>query len=345
MFIENGAWLLEKVIEYSLASFASWSSFTAALGKVAGTFTDLESGMAWPYLLASLLIAAGVFAWGGWADITRRQAFGAFLFPRHVYLHSSAILDYKFHVINVFMKFLFYVPIMVGMGTVGYKAMSAVVIGYLSWEPPTSLSTTEALGAAFGFFMLYDFINYCSHVLFHKIPVLWAFHRVHHSAQVLTPITAFRGHPMELFFPAFLQMPVIGLAAVFYQNVSPRDMEVATIFGIGVFTFIFGLVGHHLQHSHVWLSFGPVLSRVYVSPAQHQIHHSVDPRHRDKNFGVKFAVWDVLFGTLYVPKFREAIQVGLPKSDTREFRKVSELYFRPFADVFGDFTMSADKRG
>lgn len=345
MIIEYATWFFEKVSEYSLASFASWSSFTAAIGKVAGTFTDLESGMAWPYLLASLLFAGAVFLWAGQSDGTKPRSFSTFLFPRQVYLHSSAILDYKFHAINVFLKFLFYVPIMVGMGTIGYKTMSVVVIGYLSWEPPTTLSTVEALGAAFGFFVLYDFINYCSHVLFHKVPVLWAFHRVHHSARVLTPVTAFRGHPTELFFPAFLQMPVIGLAAVFYQNVSPRDMEVATIFGIGLFTFIFGLVGHHLQHSHVWLSFGPVLSQVYISPAQHQIHHSTHPRHRDKNFGVKFAVWDALFGTLYVPKFRESIQVGLPESDPREFRKVSELYFRPFADVFGGFTMSDRRRG
>ena len=134
---------------------------------------------------------------------------------------------------------------------------------------------------------------------------------------------------MELFFPAVLQMPVIGLAAVFYQNVAPRDLEVSTICGIGLFTFAFALCGHHLQHSHVWLSFGPVLNRIYISPAQHQIHHSSDPRHRDKNFGVKFAVWDTLFGTLYVPKDHETLQVGLPDADPQDFETVTQLYFLP----------------
>lgn len=344
MKLEGAIWVVNKVVEYAFASFASWDSFTTSLGRAARTFTDLESGMAWPYLLASLTIATGVFVWSGRRVGEPSRSVLSFLFPREVYGHPSAILDYKFHGVNILLKFLLWVPIMTGMGMVGYKAMSAVLIGYLSWNPPATLSTAQALAAAFGFFVLYDFINYCSHVLFHKVPTLWVFHRIHHSAQVLTPITAFRGHPMELLFPALLQMPVIGLAAVFYQNVSPRDLEVGMIFGIGLFTFLFGLLGHHLQHSHVWLSFGPTLSRLYISPAQHQIHHSRDPRHRDRNFGVKFAVWDMLFGTLYVPAFRETFLVGLPEADPGRFTKVRDLYFRPFAEVLGACGIPTERR-
>ena len=344
MTVDHLIWVLEKVAEHALASFASWSNFTAAMGKIAGIFTDLESGMAWPYLLASLVVAGGVFLWSGPVDRQSSRSFGAFLFPREVYLHASAILDYKFHAINLCLKFLLYVPIMVGMGTVGYKIMSALLIGFCSWQPPGRLSTAQALGAAFGFFLLYDCINYWTHVCFHKIPALWAFHKVHHSAQVLTPVTAYRGHPMELFLPAFMQMPVIGLASVFYQNVVPRDLEVTTIFGVGLFAFVFGLFGHHLQHSHVWLSFGPLLSRLYISPAQHQIHHSRDVRHSNKNFGVKFALWDWLFGTLYVPTCRESLRVGLLESDTHGFTNVGQLYFRPFAEIFGGLAMSPGRK-
>jgi sterol desaturase/sphingolipid hydroxylase (fatty acid hydroxylase superfamily) len=68
-----------------------------------------------------------------------------------------------------------------------------------------------------------------------------------------------------------------------------------------------------------------------VSPIQHQVHHSIDPRHRNKNFGVKFAVWDALFGTLYVPRQTETLRVGLPDADPREFSTVRQLYFLPFA--------------
>ena len=100
-----------------------------------------------------------------------------------------------------------------------------------------------------------------------------------------------------------------------------------------LFPFVFGLFGHHLQHSRVWLSFGPWLSRLYICPAQHQIHYSRDPRYRDKNSGVKFAVWDALFGTLYVPKEPETLQVGLSDADPRDFTTISKLYFLPFARI------------
>jgi hypothetical protein len=50
----------------------------------------------------------------------------------------------------------------------------------------------------------------------------------------------------------------------------------------------------------VWLSFGRVMEHVVLSPAQHQVHHSLDPRHHDKNFGEGFSLWDWLCGTLYV---------------------------------------------
>jgi len=60
----------------------------------------------------------------------------------------------------------------------------------------------------------------------------------------------------------------------------------------------------------VWLDYGP-LSYIFISPAQHQIHHSRLPEHRDKNCGFAFAFWDALFGTLYVPKDREVFPMGL----------------------------------
>ncbi|BCA56842.1 fatty acid hydroxylase [Nitrospira sp. KM1] len=337
MTIDGVIWALKKIAEYSLVSVSSWDAFFTGIGRAARTFTDLESGMAWPYLLASFTIAAGVFMYARRRGEAKPGTFVSFLFPREVYGHTSAALDYQFYAINLVLKFLFWVPIMTGMGMIGYKAMAAILVEWMKWEPPARLSTGQALGAAFGLFVLYDFVNYCSHVLFHKIPVLWAFHEVHHSAQVMTPITAFRAHPMELLFPALLQMPVIGFAAVFYQNVAPRDLEVDTVFGIGLFTFAFGLLGHHLQHSHIWLSFGPILSRLYISPAQHQIHHSVDARHRNRNFGVKFAIWDTLFGTLYVPPGRETIQLGVPNQKTVVFTSVTRIYFLPFVRVWTSF--------
>jgi sterol desaturase/sphingolipid hydroxylase (fatty acid hydroxylase superfamily) len=58
----------------------------------------------------------------------------------------------------------------------------------------------------------------------------------------------------------------------------------------------------HLQHSHMWIAFRGVLGRIFVSPAHHQVHHSANPKHFNKNFGSCLALWDWMFGTLYVPE-------------------------------------------
>jgi sterol desaturase/sphingolipid hydroxylase (fatty acid hydroxylase superfamily) len=343
--IEGIQWFLARVAEYSLASFSSWESFRSALGNVTGTFTDLHNGLAWPYLLASLLIAGTVFVLSRKNDALPSPSFKAFLIPRHVYRHPSAVLDYRFYLVSTLLTVLLWGPILAGVGLLGQKMMQAVLIGYASWEPPTTLPLAYLFGAVFGFYLLHDFINYWAHVLFHKVPLLWAFHQVHHSADVMTPITAYRAHPMEVFVFAILQAPVIGLAFVFYQNISAHDLEVTTIFGMSIVSFMYGLSGYHLQHSHLPISYGPLLNRIIVSPILHQVHHSIDPRHRNKNFGVKFAVWDALFGTLYVPKAPETIRVGLPDVDPRDFTTVAKLYFLPFAKASGGLVSLPDRRG
>jgi hypothetical protein len=67
-----------------------------------------------------------------------------------------------------------------------------------------------------------------------------------------------------------------------------------------------------LQHSHVWIAFTGVLGRIFVSPAHHQIHHSADQKHFNCNFGSCLALWDWMFGTLYVPgKGREKLTFGV----------------------------------
>src|SRR5262249_38792003 len=74
--------------------------------------------------------------------------------------------------------------------------------------------------------------------------------------------------------------------------------------------FIFATV--HLQHSHVWIPASGPLGRVIFSPAHHQIHHSDNPIHYDKNFGCCLSLWDWLFGTLCVPTCkRERLNFGI----------------------------------
>jgi sterol desaturase/sphingolipid hydroxylase (fatty acid hydroxylase superfamily) len=105
-----------------------------------------------------------------------------------------------------------------------------------------------------------------------------------------------------------------------------------TILGLDVAAVAFFALGHVLHHSHVWVYYGPVVGRVIVSPAQHQIHHSCLPRHLDKNFAEHWAVFDTLFGTLYLPQGRETLKLGLAGYQTQPHSGALLAFFRPFYD-------------
>lgn len=341
---ENAMWFFQKILEQVFASFLSWPNFIEALGQVPRVFVNFTNGLAWPYLLSNLIVAWVIYV----VTIQKRRfsagSFREFAFPASLYRHPSTWLDFRFAAIDLFLTFLLYVPIMAGIGLLGAKMMSAVLVGQIGWDPPQTLSRTELIAVAMGFLVLNDLINYWTHVIFHKVPLLWAFHQVHHSAETLTPATSYRVHPIEIIGFAICQAPVVGFSAVFYENILGRDQQIAMVFGVSILGFVLSLLGTHLRHSHIWFSYGPWLNRVVMCPAHHQIHHSIDPRHWNKNFGVKLTVWDVLFGTHYNPGAPEVLRVGLPDADRQTFTSVRQLYFLPFAKAAREFLPLAYRR-
>jgi sterol desaturase/sphingolipid hydroxylase (fatty acid hydroxylase superfamily) len=96
-----------------------------------------------------------------------------------------------------------------------------------------------------------------------------------------------------------------------------------------VIGFAFAALGANLRHSHVWLSYGRALEHVAISPAQHQIHHSADRRHFDRNFGSALAIWDWLFGTLYVTRERERLTFGLSAAEKNHRDNVASAVIDP----------------
>nr|WP_305907128.1 creatininase family protein [Methylomarinum sp. Ch1-1]MDP4519854.1 creatininase family protein [Methylomarinum sp. Ch1-1] len=103
---------------------------------------------------------------------------------------------------------------------------------------------------------------------------------------------------------------------------------------------LFYLFGYNLRHSHIWLSYGPFFSKLLISPAQHQIHHSANPTHFDKNFGFIFAIWDALFRSLYIPKQREILLFGLGGHENKQFSSFWSLYLMPFKNLASSFRLS-----
>ena len=147
-------------------------------------------------------------------------------------------------------------------------------------------------------FIIDDYSRYWTHRLMHMIPALWELHKVHHSATVMTPFTVFRTHPAEaLIFStrgALVQGSVVGLCFALFGT----ELSLLTIMGANAASVIFHAVGSNLRHSHVPFRYPEWLESWLISPVQHQIHHSLDPKHYDKNFGVAFACWDRIHGSL-----------------------------------------------
>ena len=153
----------------------------------------------------------------------------------------------------------------------------------------------------------------------HRFSFLWRFHQIHHSAERLTPMTLYRTHPVESLVSALRRTAVVGFSTGFFIFLFGGKVSAFDIIGVNIIDFVFNVLASNLRHSHVWVSFGP-LSYIFISPAQHQIHHSQNPKHFDKNLGIVLSLWDLLFGTFYYPKKKEFLRFGLPGEKNWSFK-------------------------
>lgn len=171
---------------------------------------------------------------------------------------------------------------------------------------------TLTLLFAFVLFIVNDFCKFLVHRGFHRIPLLWPFHAVHHSAETLTPLTLYRIHPVEFVINSLRSFLVGVLVSGSFVYLFANSISVFQIIGVNLFVFIFNLAGSNLRHSPFYLGFGR-LEKLFISPAQHQIHHSVERKHYDKNFGSALAIWDRLFNSLLLSNTEQVTGVGLDK--------------------------------
>jgi len=155
-----------------------------------------------------------------------------------------------------------------------------------------------------------DFVYYWCHRLQHRY--FWRFHAVHHAVREMSGITAYH-HVSEEVFKFVLYMVPLTLLT--------RDP-----FAIPVFGLLLGLQGNYL-HSCTWLNLGP-LGRYLVDNRFHRIHHSIEERHFDKNFGVFTTLWDSLFGTAHFPAPGEWPETGV--ADFPEPAGVRAFLVAPF---------------
>ncbi|MEL6373288.1 MAG: sterol desaturase family protein [Pseudomonadota bacterium] len=294
----------------------------------------------WIYIGSAIVIAAAICWRRLPADERNLDGLVKAVLPRAVFLHPSALLDYRLVVLNHLLITL----------VLGYVFVSTIVIAKLVAAGLTDLAPglggwgEAGLWASAVFTVValiaYDFANFFAHWMQHKVPFLWEFHKVHHSAEVLTPVTASRVHPFGEVFSGTVIATIIGVVdGVFLFLYQGRIAEM-TIYGVnGAFFLYYTIDAYHLKHSHVWVMFPRGCRAVFSSPALHLIHHSANPKHFDKNMGFIFTVWDRIAGTFYQPSDdeRHTMSYGLGPEEQHEFRSLKGVYWTPVRNVLRDY--------
>lgn len=255
----------------------------------------------------------------------------AWIFDPRIWFHRSAKQDYMYFVLNA----LIYYGIVAQLLVSGHIFFNAFGAG-LDWAfglRDSAVFAPSAVTAALytlAVVLAIDLAVWTTHYLQHKITVLWQFHQVHHSAEVLTPATVYRMHPVDLFFTGIVTTALIGMALAGFTYLTQAQPAEITVMNVNILIFTFYLIGYNLRHSHIWVGYPRWLSHILISPAMHQVHHSIDRKHWDRNMGLIFAVWDWAFGTLYVPKGYEKLEFGISREEPNPFNSVLEFYLKPF---------------
>ncbi len=156
-------------------------------------------------------------------------------------------------------------------------------------------------------FIVADFIQWNVHRMLHRIPLLWEFHKVHHSVKEMGFAAHLRFHWMETIVYKTLQ----------YIPLAMIGFGIDDFLLVHLFTILIG----HLNHANLNWNYGP-LKYVFNNPRMHIWHHAreLPEKHRyGVNFGLSLSVWDYVFGTAHIPHEGPHIELGF--EDDENFPK------------------------
>ena len=131
--------------------------------------------------------------------------------------------------------------------------------------------------------IILDFIIWGQHLLSHKIPFVWRFHRMHHTDRDLDVTTAVRFHPFEIIFSMFIK-----ITSIYILGASALAVIIFEIMLNGMAMF---------NHANLRIPFRieNILRKFIVTPDLHRIHHSIYIDEHNKNFGFSLSIWDKIF--------------------------------------------------
>lgn len=151
-----------------------------------------------------------------------------------------------------------------------------------------------------GLFII-DLNSYVAHRLYHRVPLFWRFHQVHHSDVELDASSALRLHPFEFIFQAATQavfLPLLGVSNV--------CLVIYTAFALPLF-----IINHSNIRFPAW--YLRYVSLLIVTPDWHRVHHSSYQPETDSNFSDVFTIWDRIFATHKMGDVKQ-MEMGLEKS-------------------------------
>jgi len=288
---------------------AAW----AWLRSLAGLLTEPGSPFWWPTIVVAALAFPGI------GLVTRaslrKMRRTAMPLPGRSFLRQS-LQDAVCFTVNSALPFLL-APLFFLLSAAGASVATALLTPILgvpqggAWfDHPLAMAAAALIP-----FAAADLSLYGTHRLFHRVPLLWRAHRLHHEPAMLTPLTAFRFWPQEQIVHIGCASFMNGVGLGIVGAVLDARVEPLTLLGANAFTVVWNLAFSHLRHSHLALRFPRWLSHLLVSPHMHQAHHSVAAEHHDRNYATVFALWDWMFGTLYLPKDRERFRFGVERAE------------------------------
>lgn len=179
-------------------------------------------------------------------------------------------------------------------------------------EIPTWLSLLIA-------FVLLDLIIYSQHRLFHAAPWLWRLHRMHHSDRDLDVTSGVRFHPLEILLSMGIKLGAVILIG-------------APAAAVMLFEVVLNATAM-FSHSNIRLPLAVDrwLRLLIVTPDMHRVHHSVEQRELQSNFGFNLPWWDRLFGTYRAQPAagHEAMTIGVAGSDERDALRLDRMLLEP----------------
>ena len=188
----------------------------------------------------------------------------------------------------------------------------------------------EILAMIFVPLFLHDCWFYWAHRIEHKVPMLWEFHKIHHSDEQMNTSTWARDHFLQESWRAFFSVFTLGLIVDLELAEAGKAALYSTMFLIGLSMF---------YHSAIRVRL-PWLDHVLVTPQVHRIHHSVDAEHHNRNFADALPVFDIVFGTYHRPGREEFPTTGLGP----DFPTPSSLLSAQFGPLVALYRMLRGKR-